>query len=60
MAATVIDAAQRECDSKLMGRVVEIATEHVHRGGKPFACVIANSKTGEILAEASNEVLKTG
>ncbi|HJN65356.1 MAG: nucleoside deaminase [Pirellulales bacterium] len=47
-------------DRDLIQRVIQLATENVRQGGRPFACVIAESRSGEILAEAANAVAQTG
>lgn len=47
-------------DLKLIERVIQLATQNVREGGRPFACVIADSETGEVLAEAANGVAQTG
>ena len=47
-------------DRDLIQRVIQLATENVRQGGRPFACVIAESETGEIFAEAANAVAQTG
>ena len=47
-------------DLDLIQRVVDLAERNVREGGRPFACVIARTGTGEILAEAANQVAQTG
>ena len=47
-------------DLQLIERVVDLAGQNVREGGRPFACVIARPGTGEILAEAANQVAQTG
>ena len=47
-------------DRDLIERVIRLAKENVREGGRPFACVIAESDTGNILAEAANAVAQTG
>ena len=53
-------AGAQQQQEALVDRVVELATRNVQAGGRPFACVIANSATGAVLAEAANEVAQTG
>jgi tRNA(Arg) A34 adenosine deaminase TadA len=40
-------------------RTVELATQNVELGGKPFSCVVVSSETGEFLAESPNLVAQT-
>ena len=47
-------------DLNLIDRVLRIAKQNVRDGGRPFSCVIADSHTGEILAESANAVVQTG
>ena len=47
-------------DRKLIQRVIHLAEQIVRQGGRPFACVIAESETAVILAEAANAVAQTG
>lgn len=47
-------------DRDLIERVIQLAKQNVIEGGRPFACVIAESRTGEIFAEAANAVAQTG
>eukprot|EP00049_Salpingoeca_infusionum_P025975 m.23002 g.23002 ORF g.23002 m.23002 type:complete len:190 (+) comp8438_c0_seq3:352-921(+) len=44
----------------LAKRLIELAHKNVQDGGRPFACIIANTATGEVLAEACNRVAQTG
>lgn len=37
-----------------------VVLEKVADGGRPFACIVAATATGEILAEAANKVAQTG
>ncbi|MFY0408820.1 nucleoside deaminase [Solicola sp. PLA-1-18] len=41
-------------------RTVELAEANVHEGGKPFACVVKDASSGEVLVEATNQVAQTG
>lgn len=43
-----------------MERAIQLAERNVGRGGKPFACVILDPRTGEIVAESPNLVAQTG
>lgn len=47
-------------DHYYIEKVIQLAQENVLAGGRPFSCVIVNSNTGDILAEASNLVAQTG
>jgi tRNA(Arg) A34 adenosine deaminase TadA len=47
-------------DNALLDRTIALARANVLEGGRPFACVIANSTTGEILAESGNKVAQSG
>ena len=47
-------------DRVLIERVIHLAQLNVRQGGRPFACVIAESETGVIFAEATNAVAQTG
>ncbi|MEE3327274.1 MAG: nucleoside deaminase [Myxococcota bacterium] len=47
-------------DRELIERIIDLAKQNVREGGRPFACIIASSATGEILAEAANGVAQTG
>ena len=43
-----------------MERAIQLAGRNVERGGKPFACVVLDPRTGEIVAESPNLVAQTG
>lgn len=43
-------------DEAYTQRVVQLALDNVRAGGRPFACLIVNRETGEVLAEAANKV----
>lgn len=47
-------------DRQYIERVIALAKQNVLAGGRPFACIIANSETGEVLAQAANQVAQTG
>lgn len=40
-------------------RTIELATQNVERGGKPFSCLVVSSGTGEFFAESPNLVAQT-
>lgn len=42
--------------AQISERLVQLANANVAEGGRPFACIVANSDTGEVLAEAANQV----
>lgn len=44
----------------LAARTIELALDNVREGGKPFACVVVDDATGEVLVEATNQVAATG
>ena len=41
-------------------RAVDLALANVDAGGKPFACVVVDRATGEVLHEATNQVAQSG
>jgi len=41
-------------------RTVDLALTNVEEGGKPFACVVVDRETGEVVHEATNHVSQTG
>ena len=41
-------------------RTVDLAVANVARGGKPFACIVVERTSGEVLIEATNQVARTG
>lgn len=41
-------------------RTVDLALTNVEEGGKPFACVVVDRKTGDVVHEATNQVSQTG
>lgn len=41
-------------------RAVELALDNVEQGGKPFARVIVDHESGEVVHEATNQVAQTG
>jgi tRNA(Arg) A34 adenosine deaminase TadA len=45
---------------QIADRLIQLAHDNVKAGGRPFACIIANTETGEVLAEACNRVAQTG
>ncbi|UYF99313.1 nucleoside deaminase [Halomonas sp. GD1P12] len=44
----------------LIQRSVELALENVDAGGKPFACIVVDRESGEIVHEATNQVSQSG
>ena len=50
----------RPVDPALVRRSVDLALENVAAGGKPFACLVVDAGTGEVLHEATNQVSRTG
>jgi len=44
----------------LVARSVELALDNVADGGKPFACIVVDAATGEVLHEATNQVAQSG
>ncbi len=47
-------------DDTLAQRAVDLALDNVVQGGKPFATVVVDRSTGEVLAEATNQVAQSG
>ncbi|CAB4899021.1 unannotated protein [freshwater metagenome] len=47
-------------DALHVRRAWELALENVEDGGRPFGCVVVEASTGEVLAEARNQVAQTG
>ena len=43
-----------------LDRAVQLALENVAAGEKPFACVVVDAASGQVLAEAVNRVASTG
>ncbi|MDO9380096.1 MAG: nucleoside deaminase [Nocardioidaceae bacterium] len=41
-------------------RTVDLAELNVREGGKPFACVVVDAGSGDVLVEATNQVAQTG
>ena len=44
----------------LVARSVDLARRNVAEGGKPFACVVVDAASGEVLHEAANQVEQSG
>ncbi|MCH1866377.1 nucleoside deaminase [Nocardioides sp. CFH 31398] len=44
----------------LVRRSLDLALDNVEAGGKPFACVVVDADTGEVLHEATNQVSQSG
>ncbi|UZJ24279.1 nucleoside deaminase [Rhodococcus antarcticus] len=47
-------------DESLLQRTVSMALQNVEDGGKPFACIVVDAQSGEVLAEATNQVAQAG
>ncbi len=47
-------------DQSLTDRAVELAVQNAHDGGKPFACLVVDRASGEVLVEATNQVAQSG
>lgn len=47
-------------DPAISQRSIDLALDNVRQGGKPFACVVTERDSGEILCEATNQVAQTG
>lgn len=45
---------------KFTQRTVDLALTNVEDGGKPFACVVVDQATGDVVHEATNQVSQTG
>ncbi|VXC43740.1 nucleoside deaminase [Nocardioides sp. AX2bis] len=50
----------RPVDPALVRRSVDLALENVAAGGKPFACLVVDAATGEVVLEATNQVDQSG
>ncbi|WP_299050999.1 nucleoside deaminase [uncultured Nocardioides sp.] len=44
----------------LVRRSLDLALENVEAGGKPFACLVVDATSGEVLHEATNQVSQSG
>ncbi|QWC84630.1 nucleoside deaminase [Nocardioidaceae bacterium] len=49
-----------EADPRHAARSVELALDNVAEGGKPFATVVVDRASGEVVHEATNQVAQTG
>lgn len=47
-------------DPALVARSIELAAANVSNGGKPFATIVVDSASGEVLLEATNQVSQSG
>ncbi len=45
---------------ELVARSVDLARRNVAEGGKPFACLVVDAASGEVLIEATNQVALSG
>ncbi|WP_048307248.1 nucleoside deaminase [Halomonas sp. PR-M31] len=52
--------SRKNTPETLTQRSVELALNNVEEGGKPFACIVVDQKSGEILHEATNQVSQSG
>ncbi|MCB8889077.1 nucleoside deaminase [Vreelandella malpeensis] len=52
--------AQQHTPETLIQRSVELALNNVKEGGKPFACIVVDRQSGEIVHEATNQVAQSG
>ena len=46
--------------AELTQRTVDLALANVENGGKPFACVVVDQNSGDIIHEATNQVAQAG
>ncbi|WP_252109615.1 MULTISPECIES: nucleoside deaminase [unclassified Halomonas] len=51
---------QTHTPEMLIQRSVELALNNVDVGGKPFACIVVDRQSGEIVHEATNQVSQSG
>jgi guanine deaminase len=47
-------------DESQLQRTVTLALDNVEAGGKPFACIVVDATSGEVLVEAANRVAQDG
>ncbi len=47
-------------DESLLQRTLTLALANVEAGGKPFACIVVDATSGEVLIEAANQVAQAG
>lgn len=47
-------------DPALVARSVDLARTNVAEGGRPFACLVVDAASGEVLHEATNQVAQSG
>lgn len=47
-------------NSTLAQRTIDLALANVDEGGKPFACIVVDRESGEVLHEATNQVSQAG
>ena len=47
-------------DTTLLQRTVSLALQNVDEGGRPFACIVVETQSGEVIAEATNQVAQSG
>lgn len=51
---------QENTPETFVQRTVDLAQKSVEDGGKPFACIVVDRQSGEILHEATNQVSQSG
>ncbi len=52
--------SENSSTTTLTQRTVDLALANVEEGGKPFACLVVDQETGEVVHEATNQVSQTG
>ena len=52
--------SNRTPDPQHAARSVTLALENVAEGGKPFATIVVDAESGEVIHEATNQVAQTG
>ena len=52
--------SEHPSDPSLARRTVDLALDNVAAGGKPFACLVVDRASGEVLHEATNQVAQSG
>ena len=52
--------SEQSTTSTLTQRAVDLAMTNVEAGGKPFACVVVDRESGEVVHEATNQVAQSG
>lgn len=52
--------SEKNTTASLVQRTVDLAVTNVEHGGKPFACIVVERESGNVLHEATNQVSQTG